>query len=193
MYDKLAFNMMMDSIPGWFFILKKEKLPKDIKEAIKDYDVPSIRLVRNAIEEGVETEKIMEFCKPCFCYEQMLQVFKGFRNGLSIEQVRTYAKECFESKSMQYIRETIEAGVDLEYIKEFTKPRYNAVQRFEILRALKLGIPVEQIREFADPSISEKYMSICVTKYALINGIIPEEDESTFYDMKRRIEKMLNE
>ena len=193
MYDKLALGMTMDSPLAWLLILKEKKLPENIKKAMKDYDEEMVRLVRNAIEEGLEEEKIRELVKPYFNYEQILQKLKGFKNGLSIEQVEIYADSCFEAQKMLYIRETIEAGVDLKLIKQFTNYKYDCMQMFEIMRALKLGIPVEKIKEFAHYGIPAKEMRREIESWEQENKLILKDEQKDFDKIKASIEKMLNE
>lgn len=192
MYEKLASLMMQDSPVGWFFILKHQKLPKDIKDVMKNMNMNKIALIRDAFEADFGFEKIREVAKPEFDYYQMREVYDGLRAGLSIEQVRIYSNPFFEPRIMLHIKDALQRGINVDYVKEFAKPDYDSYQLREIYHALAVGIPFEKVREFVSPKVSDIEMVQYFQKLEKEYGIMKNNEQNDVKEFTQKLLKMLN-
>lgn len=193
MYEKLANLMMQDSPVGWFFILKKKKIPKDIKDVMEGMENGQISLIREAFEADLEITKIREFVKPKFDYYQMRQIYNGLKVGLSIDQVRIYAKPYFEAQRMKHIKQALQRGVNIDHVKEFAKPTYTSNQMNEIYNALAEGIPFEKVCEFVTPNVSVVDMIKYFQKLEKEYGIMGNNEQNDVKEFTQKLLKMLNE
>lgn len=193
MYEKLANLMMQDSPVGWFFILKKKKIPEDIKEVMESMGNGQISLIRGAFEADFKLEHIREFVKQELDYYQMLVIYEGLRYGLSIEQVRIYSKPYFEARRMLHIKRALIRGVNEDHVKEFAKPDYDSYQMNEIYHALEAGIPYGKVREFVNPNVSYIDMMKYFQKLEKEYGIMENNEQNDEKAFEQKLLKMLNE
>lgn len=82
----------------------------------KDYNGMDYGFILDGIKENLDIDK---FNKPCFQYDQKLEIIDGLRSGVDVD---IYANPKFNSNQMRTLRFALEDGLD---VKSIAKPEYS--------------------------------------------------------------------
>ena len=119
--------------------------------------------IRQALEDGISLKVIKRYANGDFEFNQLKEIFKGFKHGLSQDEVDKYARAEFFYYEMWLMRLGYEKGFDEKKILLYTNRKFSQDQMYQIYKGAKHGLTLKQLKVYAKEEFDYNQMFIIRT------------------------------